>query len=478
MEVNVEEIYNFSSAEQNIYLEKLKKIQQFENSNQMIVENDDDDFINKADTFNKEWPDFTQSQQSYSRKIFIKYETDNSLKEMFSSTLQKKKVSITQRIQKLEADYREWEQLNKKEPEPNLLFGRILRFESVSDQNQTQTQSTQKILKHEKTLFLDFKEDSKPKALNLQSIENHGAYLFPGKIVGAVVSQITEQEIVVKNFISLYPNNSMAEEQQNFKDYKIQQRSDSIVMVIAVGPFEKEGKFGYTGLFHLIEKIKKKQISCDILMLLGPIIDVNNQENLDKYEYEFEEFFQVIMQAIIKELPRVQIIVVNSTKEINSFHPVPQPPLNIKVEQQKRKVENLMFVGNPCILQIEDMTIGIINEEVISEINSASEKIGDQKLNKIDLALNQLIEQRSFVPINPTKFPCDFTKQEFLDFDQCPDVIITPSHFTQSAKLINQTVFVNPQFFQPAQQYAIVTFNGNNELEVIPQKIRVDFGRL
>lgn len=35
-----------------------------------------------------------------------------------------------------------------------------------------------------------------------------------------------------------------------------------------------------------------------------------------------------------------------------------------------------MFVGNPCILQIEDMTIGIINEEVTSEINSGSEKIG------------------------------------------------------------------------------------------------------
>lgn len=29
-------------------------------------------------------------------------------------------------------------------------------------------------------------------------------------------------------------------------------------MVIAAGPFEKEGKFGYKGLFNLVEKIKKK----------------------------------------------------------------------------------------------------------------------------------------------------------------------------------------------------------------------------
>ncbi|CAK65748.1 unnamed protein product (macronuclear) [Paramecium tetraurelia] len=476
-----EEIFAFSSVKKNIFLTRLQEIQAQENTNHMDVENDDD-FIYLGDGFNKQWPDFTHSQYSYPRKIAIKYEYDiNQLKELFCSTFEKKRESITQRIQKLEADYKQWERLNQREPEPNICFGRILKIEVPTDQTQSDTQSTQKLLKSDKSFFLDFKDDQKPKSLNLQSIENEGAYLYPGKIVGVVISQSTDQELEVRRFLSIYPDDqAIQEEPSNFKNYQAQQRSDSIVMVIAAGPFEKEDKFGYKGLFALVEKIKKKQISCDILMLLGPILDIKNQENLDKYNYEYEEFFEIILQAIMEEIPRVQVIVVNSTKEITSFHPVPQPPINIKVEQQKKKVQvdNLMFVGNPCILQVEDMTIGIINEEVVSEINSASEKIGVQKLNKIEAALKQIIEQRSFVPINPTKFPCDLTKQEFLDFDQCPDVIITPSHFTQSAKLIDQTVFINPQFFQPAQQYAILTFNGNNELEVIPKKLRVDFGKL
>ncbi|CAD8050771.1 unnamed protein product [Paramecium primaurelia] len=475
-----EEIFAFSSVKKNTYLTKLQEIQALENQNQMDVENDDD-FIYLGDCFNKQWPDFTHSQYSYPRKITIKYEYDKyELRNMLCSTLEKKQVSITQRIQKFEDEYKQWEKLNQKEPEPNVYFGRILKFEKVFE-NQSDTQSTQKLSNSKQALYLDFKEDQIPKKLNLSNIENEGAYLYPGKIVGVVINQSTDKELEVNKFLQVYPEDmSIQVEPSNFKNYQLQQRQDSIVMVIAAGPFEKEGKFGYKGLFNLVEKIKKKQISCDILMLLGPILDVQNQENLDKYNFEYEEFLELILQAIIEELPKVQVIVVNSTKEINTFHPVPQPPLNIKVEQQKKKVqvENLMFVGNPCILQIEDMTIGIINEEVISEINSGSEKIGVQKLNKIESALKQIIEQKSFVPINPTKFPCDLSKQEFLDFDQCPDVIITPSHFTQSAKLIDQTVFINPQFFQPAQQYAILTFNGNNELDIISRKIRVDFGKL
>lgn len=40
------------------------------------------------------------------------------------------------------------------------------------------------------------------------------------------------------------------------------------------------------------------------------------------------------------------------------------------------QLENVKLVGNPCFLEIEEMRIGIINEDVLSEINSSSMKLG------------------------------------------------------------------------------------------------------
>mmetsp|Transcript_29460 Transcript_29460/g.44658 ORF Transcript_29460/g.44658 Transcript_29460/m.44658 type:complete len:129 (+) Transcript_29460:1577-1963(+) len=71
-----------------------------------------------------------------------------------------------------------------------------------------------------------------------------------------------------------------------------------------------------------------------------------------------------------------------------------------------------------------------------------------QPKQRIDLALQGLLQQRTMYPVYPgnANFPVEWEQHRGMMFEQCPDVLITPSNLAFTAKNIDGCVCVNPRF--------------------------------
>lgn len=150
-----------------------------------------------------------------------------------------------------------------------------------------------------------------------------------------------------------------------------------------------------------------------------------------------------------------------------SVYPIPQPSydtqfLNIndlEIVKQKR----LNFIGNPEIIQINELIIGITNYELLHNILSNSVKKNNS--NTLDLLLESFLKQRSLMPIIPSiikdddsresTIPVDVKKLNNIHFEVLPDIVITPFKKVQFARKNQDTIFINP--------YKVVNANEENQ---------------
>ena len=113
------------------------------------------------------------------------------------------------------------------------------------------------------------------------------------------------------------------------------------------------------------------------------------------------------------------------------------------------KSKRLRFIGNPQLIQINEIILGISNYELIDEILSNSLK--SSKTSNVDLILDSILKQRSFMPILPlkkeddsTSINVDYRKMSNLFFSTVPDIFITPFKNIPLGKKSNNSLFVNP----------------------------------
>lgn len=69
-----------------------------------------------------------------------------------------------------------------------------------------------------------------------------------------------------------------------------------------------------------------------------------------------------------------------------------------------------------------------------------------KQVSKIDLALQSILQQRTFYPLYPASSDAPIEWEQYKDmmFEETPDVLITPSDLMLFAKNINNCVCVNP----------------------------------
>lgn len=96
-----------------------------------------------------------------------------------------------------------------------------------------------------------------------------------------------------------------------------------------------------------------------------------------------------------------------------------------------------VLAGNPDFVQINDIKVGFINADVVKEMcHNMYPKNMDTP--KIDLSLQNLLEQRSLYPIYPPnlEIPIEYSQIEALMMSQgAPDILITPSDLIQFVKV-------------------------------------------
>ena len=94
-------------------------------------------------------------------------------------------------------------------------------------------------------------------------------------------------------------------------------------------------------------------------------------------------------------------------------------------------------MGNPQVFRVNDLTIGVLNADIVKDLCMGM-VIKDMKVPKIDVALQSVIEQRTFYPLYPANpnCPIDWDQYKHMMFpDVVPDILITPSDLMLYAKV-------------------------------------------
>jgi len=165
--------------------------------------------------------------------------------------------------------------------------------------------------------------------------------------------------------------------------------------MVGAGPFTFRNSLGYQGLIDLLALAKKDKPQ--VLILLGPFVDMNNAEintgdlyvsqGTGKAYVTYEELFKDIISTVQRELKdqKTKVVLVPSYKDINHCQPLPQVPFSEGISA------NFIVAPNPCELVINDVTFAIINTDIVKDMcpNIFAKNMDPAK---IDLSLMALHE--------------------------------------------------------------------------------------
>lgn len=190
----------------------------------------------------------------------------------------------------------------------------------------------------------------KSSQLNLNKMQTFG--IFPGQTVLVRGSNPKGDILYAQEIIS-----EINLELTNFT----KELTKPISMVIAAGPFSESDDLTHQPLKVVLAYCKLNKP--DVLIITGPIMDDKNQILIDlvnSFEANFENLIASIMEEIGSE---TQVIMVSSSNDIQSSGVYPTHSYTIKTEYP-----NLKFLPDPCIFEIEGITIGITATDVIRHL--------------------------------------------------------------------------------------------------------------
>ena len=165
---------------------------------------------------------------------------------------------------------------------------------------------------------------------------------------------------------------------------------------------------------------------------------------------------------------------------------MPQPSYD-KLYNEINNNNQIKFISNPQIFQINEIIFSISNFDFIQNINNncirSSNKI------PIDNACEMILYQRNFYPVlNNTiseenennldkNIYYEFSQYNHLMYDIQPDILITNSNLVNFSKKIYNTMFINPGSLFKGKAIGsflrITTFPPTRTLEIL-KRIKID----
>ena len=178
--------------------------------------------------------------------------------------------------------------------------------------------------------------------------------LFPG------------QTIVVKGINprgdTIYAEEIFSERNLDFAD--VPQITDPLNMVVATGPYTFNDDLCYEPLHELMSYCK--QHKPDVLILVGPFLCADHSLIADGVLAEtFDSFFEKMIVGIVEVVGvDCQVLVVSSAQDAHSAAVYPTYPYGIT-----RTFSNLTFLPDPCIVNINGVSIGLTATDIVSHLN-------------------------------------------------------------------------------------------------------------
>lgn len=247
---------------------------------------------------------------------------------------------------------------------------------------------------------------------------------------------------------------------------------------VACGPYTLYDNLNFEPLESLISHIVQNKP--DIVILNGPFVDSEHKliksgkpymeiENDDDGDDTIEKVYlsyDDIMTVFCARISNIyennknintKIIMIPSTSEItHSHYCYPQPPINLPPNSFPQNILNkyIKLYPNPCNFKINEITIGISNNDIIADTISdyvRSNNIKTQQTNlkngKMLGIAEEIIKQQNYYPLFPSKDSSlvDITQMNKYQINKSLDMLILPSKLpTFTGELNDKTIVINP----------------------------------
>jgi len=201
------------------------------------------------------------------------------------------------------------------------------------------------------------------------------------------------------------------------------------------------------------------------LVVTGDLIDgigifPNQEEELeivDIYE-QYKEFARMLSEipddVLIITIPGNHDIVRNSE---------PQPKLPEDV--QEFFPDNVVFYGNPCLLEIDGLKTLLYHG---SSINDLSDLLPDVSNHRPITAMKEMMKRRHLVPVYGKKTSIAPEDKDYLLIEDIPDVFVTGHIHRTEVEEYHGTIMINSSTWQSQTEYQKM-----RDIEPDPAKVMV-----
>ncbi|KAG7387314.1 DNA polymerase alpha subunit B [Phytophthora pseudosyringae] len=295
--------------------------------------------------------------------------------------------------------------------------------------------------------------------LDLSGVPNF--QVFPGKIVALEgVFPDTRSPMAVKRFLEPIPAPPASSTPARIREIQ-SEHGKPVRVLTACGPFTTTSNVDYLPLNDLLQiAIDQKP---DVLILVGPFIDSIHsmfQDGLVKYNdmmLSFEEIFLfkvvTLLDNVLSQDERIQIVIVPSLRDANHEYVYPQPPLNKKKACEAfgtpEHAKRVHFMSNPSTFSINGVVFGTSALDVVVQLSSNElhrAQVRDQ--NRLLRLCEQVVDQRSFYPMFPpppsSEAPIDLRYMKQFQFEQTPDILLLPSILNRFCGRVKDSICINP----------------------------------
>ena len=279
-------------------------------------------------------------------------------------------------------------------------------------------------------------------------------YFMSGQIMYLEGNLINDNTVLEVQKFSYGYNNSHFKIDINFVSSFYQNNNGIYTIYTMNGPYYTKEKIDLNPFFSLLMTLSEKSPHCVIIN--GPFIYSENEliqsGNLGEYS-TYLDLFKNIMYNIshIFSKKNTKILIAPSLSDELNYYPLPQPSFNKIIKNLH--YDNIEFIPNPHIMQINEILFANINYDIIAEINQNT--IRSNNNSPIDSSLQMLFYQRSLFPvlsntiyINDSEkmdkvLTYDITQEKFFKMDDIPDIVIINSGMTSFVKNIFNSLVIN-----------------------------------
>lgn len=292
--------------------------------------------------------------------------------------------------------------------------------------------------------------------------------VFPGQIVVLRGNNTSGESIIVREMwsdASLPMAKTPADKMATWNESESFLGGMPLSMMTASGPFTSSTDLLYKPLEDLLDHVTEQKP--DIVILTGPFVDCkhrqlnpeaagsaggfSNGEPPDSLQVVRHVMRDMIVEKLAAGSPHTTCVLVPCIDDLHSRTTFPQPSFDqaeiiqaMEGESDVSQRVDVHLVGNPCVLRINELIVGICTADPIRSLsgNEASRSPGD----RMTRLASHIVQQRSFYPLFPPAEGSQLSMANInmLSLEQSPDVLLLPSQLNPFAKRIGDVLCVNP----------------------------------